>query len=382
MGESMTSNNRTQADRRRGMLASVVLMALWPCLDLPAARADDAEDADFRGIKGEVTIEVQSDHTVKSQDPDNERSDTYTTVETAIGWYFNRVLSMHGTFVYEPVLDAAPGEDRLFADEGLYAEELYAQLSFGNTLLYGGKFDPTFGTAWDIAPGVYGTDFAEDYELTERIGIGAAVTSARTPLGAVTLTANLFQLDHSGLSQSAFVNRGRTVTADGGLSNTDGLESYSITIDGSDIPALPGIAYHLGYRHQKRGVTEMADEDGYVAGLSGTHERPHGGFEWAAEVVRLDDAEGTDDTVWYWTVGGKLTFAERYNVAVSYTARPREFADDTADLDDHMLAISGGTELRNGWSIDLGYKYAVEDDVDSHTVGLLLAKSFSFSKPE
>jgi hypothetical protein len=34
-----------------------------------------------------------------------------------------------------------------------------------------GKLNPGFGVAWDKAPGIYGTDLAEDYEISERISV-------------------------------------------------------------------------------------------------------------------------------------------------------------------------------------------------------------------
>lgn len=34
-----------------------------------------------------------------------------------------------------------------------------------------GKLNPGFGIAWDKAPGIYGTDLAEDYEISERISV-------------------------------------------------------------------------------------------------------------------------------------------------------------------------------------------------------------------
>ena len=44
--------------------------------------------------------------------------------------------------------------------------------------LFAGKFNPAFGLGFDLAPGIYGEDHPEDYELTERIGFGGSVTFA------------------------------------------------------------------------------------------------------------------------------------------------------------------------------------------------------------
>ena len=127
------------------------------------------------GISGELSVELQSDNTFDSEDPDAELSDTYTTTEAGVDVTFGDHLLAHGGFVLEPIRDPGPGEDRFFEDLGLYAEELYGQVNLGRGFsILGGKFNPAFGTAWDVTPGLYGTDFAEDYETTERIGFAAA----------------------------------------------------------------------------------------------------------------------------------------------------------------------------------------------------------------
>ena len=77
--------------------------------------------------------------------------------------------------MFEPVQDPDPGDDRFLEDHGLYAEELFVNYETGHFAGYAGKFNPSFGTAWDLAPGIFGTDLAEDYEITERIGLGGAL---------------------------------------------------------------------------------------------------------------------------------------------------------------------------------------------------------------
>lgn len=51
---------------------------------------------------------------------------------------------------------------------------------------------------------------------------------------------------------------------------------------------------------------------------------------------------------------------------------------DGTEYDDYQLSLSAGMELPEGWSIDLGYKLAEERDEESHTIGLLLAKTIEF----
>ena len=79
--------------------------------------------------------------------------------------------SVFGHAVIEPVGDPAQSENRAFEDIGLYIEELFVEYSADSFGARAGKLNAEFGIAWDRAAGVYGTDIAEDYEISERIGL-------------------------------------------------------------------------------------------------------------------------------------------------------------------------------------------------------------------
>jgi hypothetical protein len=335
-------------------------------------------------VEGEIVFEFQSDNTFDSEDPAAELSDTFNTTEAAVGWYLFPGFSVQAGFVLEPVLDPEPGEDRFFEDHGLYAEELYAQYQRGPVRAFAGKFNPAFGKAWDAAPGIYGTDLAEDYELTERLGLGAEVSQDAGALGALALTAALYQADTSGLSDSAFTNRGRTDCDDGGLSNTCSLESFAVALDGSALPGLPGLGYQLAYRHQAAGDGDPEDENGYSAALTGAHTWNSVGVEWIGEVAYLDGADVFDEApqeIWYQTFGVAFT-KDIYNLSLSYTGRQTDFEDVTEDYDDYQFSVSAGAAWSSGWTFDVGYKYHVEEDVENHTVGALLTRSVGFNTAE
>jgi len=348
-----------------------------------AAAAEPRSDAGFQPrMEGEVLFEIQSDNTVESQDPAAELSDTFNTTEATVGWYFTPGFSVQSLFVLEPVLD--PDGDRFFGDHGLFAEEFYAQYVYGPVRAFGGKFNPAFGKAWDLAPGIYGVDLAEDYELVERLGFGAEVTQAHTPLGTLALSGAVYQADASGLSNSAFTNRGETDCDDGGPSNTCSLDSFALALDGSALPGLPGIGYQVAYRHQAAGEGDPEDENGYSGTLTGAHSWNGVGVEWIGEVVYLDSSadlfDVPADEVWYQTLGAAFTKG-MYNLSLSYTARPSELIDGT-EFDDYQFQVTAGVEWPSGWTFDAGYKYHVEEDIENHTVGVLLTRTVAFNTAE
>ena len=151
-------------------------------------------------LSGEISIEVQNDYTYESDDPAAELNDLYTTIEPSFSLYLGSGLSIESGLVLEPVKDAV--DDRAFEDEGLYVETLFLQYEGDGWAVFGGKFNPGFGIAWDATPGIWGTDFAEDYEMTERVGFGGSVDLVAGSAGTHTLSASTFFADTSFLSGS------------------------------------------------------------------------------------------------------------------------------------------------------------------------------------
>ncbi|MEM7621269.1 MAG: hypothetical protein AAF228_12585 [Pseudomonadota bacterium] len=362
------------------MLAGVVgIASLTPinAADL-GALPEEKKAQNYPYIEGELTVEFQVDSNFDSDDPDSEITDSFNTTELGLTAHIHQNFKVISTLVFEPVKDPEAGDDRFFEDHGLYAEELYGKFVFDNVSVFGGKFNPAFGVAWDAAPGIYGADFAEDYELTERVGFGASLEVEKTPFGKMEFVGSVYQADRSFLSDSAFTNRGQVSLSDGGVSNTDGLESFALAINGSELPGLADVEYNIGYRYQEAGEGDLSDEDGFVAGLKGTEKFKSVTLEWLTEFAYLDNAEGTNDELYYYTVGGNLQFYDKYNLAISYTSRQREI-DGGDDFEDDLFQVSAGTEVYKDWNLSVGYKYAVEEDVENNTFGVLLDKTFEFS---
>lgn len=358
-----------------------------------SARAEEPaaeEIKSFPRMEGKISIENHADF-IDSDNPDAPDGDIYNKTEIEVGWYFNPVFYLQAGFVYEPVADADPGETRFFKDQGLYVEQLFAQFDYDPFKIFVGKFNPAFGKAWDLTPGIYGTDLAEDtYQLTERIGGGVAVTKKAGGLGTVTLTGSAFFIDTTGLQGSAINGRDPASEEIGVPGNTGSLDSFELSIDGADIPALNGVSYAIAYLHQAQGDllggadADFTDQDAFAFTLYGDHKYNSVGLKWIGEIVYIDGFLAADDSnnyqSWFYTAGAQIT-VDKYNVAAAYTFNQNEgFATRAGDdFDVQQFQISAGVEVYDGWSLDLGYKYLQEDDEDTHVVGLLLAKEIAFN---
>ncbi len=68
---------------------------------------------------------------------------------------------------------------------------------------------------------------------------------------------------------------------------------------------------------------------------------------------------------------------DKYRVSLGYTARNAELFDGK-DFNDYQVQLSVGTDLPDGWAIDVGYKFFREQDENSHIIGAKLAKKIEF----
>lgn len=375
----------TTANERIGRLvaASAVAALATGAGVAPAAAADiDREQivvtdqTQYPSITGTVLIEVQNDYAFESDDPGAEINDLFNTTEAGLALNFNENISVQTLTILEPVRDPTPFDDRFFEDHGGFFEELYLQFEQDGIRLFGGKFDAAFGRAWDAAPGIYGVDFAEDYELVERLGGGGGFTFSH--YGVHTLTGAVFFADTTVLSESVITNRGRTRRSSGGASNTESPESFSLALDSREIPGLPETALHVAFRHQAEGRGDFADENGVAVAIERAFALDEGRtLETIVEGVYLDNAFASPDNVYYLTAGAALIDGP-WNVALSYTLRHTDLRAG-GDFSDHLFQASGGYTFANGIAVNAGYRFSEEAGIDTHIVGVLLAKEFDVS---
>lgn len=340
----------------------------------PAWAADDARTP---RLSGAVSLELQDDWTFASEDDEAETNDLFATLEPSVTVHVVPGLSFQAGFVLEPVDDAGPGEDRFFGDFSGFVETVTLSYATDRFSLYGGKYNPPFGVAWDRTPGIYGADFAEDYELAERIGVGGSLTFAPASGGSHVVSANAFFVDTTLLSEAAPEGRGRTSRDDGGVANTEDLSSFSLTVDGGEMPAAPALRYHLGLSRQEGGRGDPRDEFGVAAALYGAIDLSDAlTLEPLVEAAHVENAEGARQDRDYVTVGATLGRGP-YSLALSYTGRFTD-VDGGGDTEDHLVQISAGYAFAFGLSVEAGYKLAEEDGIASHTAGILLSYGIDF----
>jgi hypothetical protein len=328
-------------------------------------------------LSSEVVIEIQSQK-------ETEHNHTFLRTEVASTLTFSEHWFIDGVLVLEPLdRERLTKRSRTFDREGVFAEELklnYQHIIAGNTLqLFIGKFNPAFGTAWD-ARGIWGEDFAENYEITEKLGTGAVFTLQTESLGSHTVSASSFFSDTSALSQSIISTRGRTNKRDGGAANTEDLSSYAIAVDGRRLGGSTGLNYHLAYRSLKHGDADISadDESGYAATINYAHQiNQRTDINLLLERIDIKSFDGTTQDRIYNTSSLITTIDNRWNITLSHTQRVID-SDNASKVYDHLFQLSGGYDFANGLTLDIGWRQSDEENRSQNTLGILGRYAFDF----
>jgi hypothetical protein len=361
--------------RSRLPTAAAAALALWSPLLIGSRDALGSDPERLPRIEGEIPLEIQSDRACRSSGGENQTHDLYATIEPVLRLRFTPRLSLETALVLEPVFESG-GRSRFFEDQGLFVEQLFLEYATGAWGVRAGKINPPFGIAWDAAPGIYGVDFAEDYEITERLGLGGFVRFGNERVGFHRLTADAFLLDTSPLSESVFTGRGRVRRSDGGPSNTGDLRSFALTLAGEAIPGLPGLGYHLGFTQQSAG-RRGRDERGYALGLTyGASPFENVEVELLSEYVYQQGAGGARQDRHYLTQSAAIHW-KGWNLALCH-ARRHLHVHGGGHLRDDLVQASAGYEFEMGLAIDVGWRHAREDGIRKDGIGMRIRYSVQF----
>ena len=354
------------------------LTFLISVLGLSTAKADN-----LPVISGTGVVEVQNEFATDSDNSAaDEQNNLFLRSELAPRVTLNKHFSMSGVFVLEPVQAFDAGEDNAFEEQGVFVEEINLSYSQGPVTLKAGKFNPGFGIAWEPGRGIWGEDFAEDYEIAEKIGGAVSYELAQSVPGTHTLTASTFFSDTSFLSHSAPTGRGPVDEEDGGAANTQDFSSYVLGLQGQNTGGVEGLYYKLAYRDLARGDAAVQaggdDEQGLIATLGHRIELAESGHvDGLLEYTEIDNFDAGPNDRDYLTASLDATIRDHWLITASYTARDTDVAG-TGERDDHLLQLSGGYDFGNGLTLEVGWRNSETAGVDTDIIGGLARYNISF----
>ena len=335
--------------------------------------------AEFQpSLSAEVVMELQNEYRADSEDGTiDEYNNMFFRTEVAPTLQLTDNIYIDGVGVFENIQDPDPDEHNFFDNEGAFIEELKINFEFGNTHIFAGKFNPLFGSAWDFGRGIWSEDFAEDYEITERIGGGVSHTFETEGSGSHTFTGNAFFADTTPLSRAVITSRDDLDLSDGGVANTEDPSSFAVSYEGHDFPLAPDLYVQVAYRDQAEGDADVGTdrERGFV-GTVGNVFPVNDAVEIDAlfEVADINNFEtGPDDNRYIY--GSVITHIHDWNVALGFTSRD---IDGPTDAEDHLFQLSTGYDFGQGTTAEIGWRNSNEGGDNTNVVGGLVRHIIEF----
>jgi hypothetical protein len=364
----------------------------------------DASNSFFKPrLEGYLFIDLTNDyifdddHKEDRNDDDTDINELSSAIELDLDLYLADPFFINVNSTLFGYFDVEVGTDRNQRDIDFFVDDLTVNWMEENWSLIGGKFIPNFSLASDDAPGLYGSELAEDdIELSNRIGIGGDLSYFSRDFGWHRVSGSAFFIDTTFLSGS-FVRSmplesdpDGVQKSDGGAGNTKTLDSFAVAIDGSDISALPGLSYHVGGVRQ--GVDNVRDEDD--RDLPNDEIKPEyrlavaGEWEVAVaedtivtslvEYVRFWNADGVESEERdYFTTSAAVDY-QNWTTAISSTVRLTEEPDNSRDTD-FLFQVSAGYTFDSGFGTEIGYRLFNEDDIAEHTMGIYFFYEIGFA---
>ena len=335
-------------------------------------------------------VELRFDDFFASDAWENRRRDVNVHSEVLFGFHALPGLSLQGKLKAEAVREPKPGRDRFLSGTGVALEEFYVDYDSRYFGLYAGKFDPAFGLAWRKFGEFLKEGFAEEYELDEMIGIGGALKIDLGAAGRHEINAAMFFLDTSFLHRSLLAQPGageeraerisHLRRRDGGLANTGALNSFAIGVDGGDFDFLPGLSYHIGWRHLHRGLDQLHSEDALAVGLIYDVDFNGVGITAFAEIVRFWHFEGESGAGLALSVGLSAQY-QRFTWQGGVTLRRAQVAAiDGPDVHDWMAGMQLVYDLGGNFGLGIGYRHQRVERVDTDQLRVFLAYQFGIKQ--
>jgi hypothetical protein len=343
-----------------------ILAALWGAE--PAQAQETATSADWFSQAGALEIIAARDG--------SSGADVSSVI--ARGAYSATVrlgdrLTLQGLATLWPMKQ--PTSDAFLDGEGVFAEEVAIHYAGEGFSLYTGKFDPAFGSAFNLAPGIYGKEIGQSYQTVEKLGVGGDIDlSGHLPNGlpgAHVLSFSMFKADRSVLSGSMGFSRPRLAKADGGPANTSKLNSWALSLDG-ETPA--GLGYTFGVRKLAGGLDDDADERGFVAGAHSTPKTSEGlSLGWMAEVASFENADSVRGARRQsYTLGATLGVSEWSGSAILSGVRGNYLAGEAQ----RRFELSVGRSIAAGVTLDAGVQFVRGGGSTSTFTGIRLSYAF------
>ena len=345
-----------------------------------------AQEGVYPNVQFTVPVQIQNDWLVHRSDgsPSNSLN---ADIEPQVDLLFSQDLILTTHITLDQQNDPGPGDFWIFQDQELYIEELFLRYRPGRYDFLVGKFDATFAQGPNLAPGIYGTDFVDDYQVNENWGGQVGYRFGGGESGTHTILASTFFADTTVLSEALITGRPRLRLSDGGPGNTEDFSSFAVNYYATAF-ANSGIEYSLGFVNLGKGVGNTSDEQGYSGTLTWSIPLVDGNAETLdnnfvelrpfVEVAHFENAGGTKGLQSTYYSGFMEVFYGRWDVSAGGTLRSNGNHSGAMGTDDYLATGTVQYNFDGGLALAVGYRVQKDSGVRSNGPGTQLIYQLQF----
>ncbi len=345
-----------------------------------------AQEGVYPNVQVTIPVQIQNDWLIHRSDGSASNS-LNADIEPEIDLLFSQdlILTTHVTFDQQN--DPGPGDFWIFQNQELYVEELYLRYRPQRYDFLIGKFDVTFAQGPNLAPGIYGTDFIDDYQVNENWGGQVGYRFGGTESGTHTFLASTFFADTTVLSEALITGRPRLRLSDGGPGNTEDFSSFAINYYATAFPNT-GLEYSLGFVQLGRGQGDVSSEQGYTAGLTwsiplvdsneATLSNNFVELRPFAEITYFDNAGGMEGAETTYVSAFMELFYGRWDISAGGTYRSNGNHSGGTGTDDYLVTGTVGYNFDGGLGLWAGYRFQKDSGVRSNGPGVQMTYQLQF----
>ncbi len=367
------------------------------CLTEFTYAQDEKVDQDKQSgpiLSGSVLYEIQADQILSASKRKSKNTNGFLYIEPNFGLYFNKNWAVKTQWRIQDNSSLTtrdkdnPERYRTFLSDnrginltqtGLLIEELKLYYESEDMKFSLGKFDPSFGTAHRKSKriGVFASQFAEDYNLREKLGANVVAL-----LEGSQISFSTFFSDSTDLSRSAIQDRGREPRNNGLSSNTGSFSSYSILMEGENFMTVDNWFYNFGFRSLGVDKSGRKRESGLVVGSEYLYKI---GRETSLipflEMVRIDNFSGESgrsaNFITIASIGKYANWTASTSLMLRNIKRPNTSSLPRSSYD-RQLQFSIGYKFTDNLTLDISRAVIRENGYDAGIFGAILNYLYKF----
>jgi len=163
------------------------------------------------------------------------KNDLTTQVSWGTYVWFTPELTMNVNLALNQVNQGPTNNQWFMYGEGITAGDVWVEWSDQRTGIIGGRFTAPFGLAPLLLPGVFDTNFVNNYSFGGLMGGLGTLSTGDEGLGIHSLNASFFGVDTTFMANNVFVSTPQAQ----GPGTGGGVDSWSIGYAAENVPAGP-----------------------------------------------------------------------------------------------------------------------------------------------